>query len=86
MKNRTSTTVSKEQSRQSQKYDIEEQFVEEDFDKLYDLELDELDNIVSFADNMATELALKYTQKLKNAGKDKIDKVKERKDKMLKQY
>lgn len=40
----------------------------DDMDLLGDLELNELDNLVSFADNIATKLALNTQSKLKKMG------------------
>ena len=40
----------------------------DDLDLLGDLELEELDNIVSFADNIATKLAMDTSNKLKKMG------------------
>ena len=43
--------------------------IENDLEKLGDLELDELGTIINFADNMATKLAYETSTKLKNVGK-----------------
>lgn len=57
-----------------------------DNDKLGDLELDELDNLVNFADNLATQLAFKTTQKLKKLGQSKIKNMNEKRIEMLHDY
>lgn len=60
--------------------------LEEDLDKLYDLEIKELDNIVSIADNMATELAQHYTGKLKRIGSKNIELISNKRKQMLKDF
>jgi len=47
----------------------------EDMDQLGQLELNELDNIVTFADNIATQLAFDTTKKLKNLKQGATDKI-----------
>ena len=47
--------------------DIDDQVID-DLDLLGDLELEELDNIVSFADNKATRLAMETQNKLRKMG------------------
>ena len=47
--------------------DIDDQVID-DLDLLGDLELEELDNIVSFADNIATRLAMETQNKLRKMG------------------
>jgi uncharacterized protein (DUF885 family) len=65
-------------------YDTDNMF--DEIDKLGDLELEELDNIVSFADNMATQYAIQTTEKLQKLGQKNIKNMNEKRLKMLNDY
>ena len=56
------------QTSQNLNIDQDESYLEDDFDKLGALDIDELDNIINFADNVATELAIQTTAKIHKMG------------------
>ena len=59
---------------------------EDDIDKLGTLELEELDGIVTFADNMATKLAIQTKQRLENLGKKHKDNILEQSQNIRNKY
>jgi hypothetical protein len=50
------------------------------------LEIEDLDNIVNFADNLATQLAIQTTAKIKKLGSSKLQSANEKKIKLLNDY
>ena len=51
-----------------------------------DLEINELDNIISFADTMAVKLAKRTKKQLLELGKQKKDQYLEKKEKLRKEF
>ena len=49
---------------------------------LGEMEFEDLDQIVNFADNVATQLAIQTREKIKKLGKDKIQNMKAKKQKI----
>lgn len=57
-----------------------------EIEKLDTMEIEDLDNIVNFADNMATQLAIQTSAKIKKLGSSKIKNINERRKKLADDY
>lgn len=63
-------TTSKAQSKHKAKRDLDSYNDENILEQLGNLEVSELDNIVSFADNIAMKLAIQTTMKVQSLGQN----------------